>query len=101
MRRAIETFVAHTKPFVAAKPGLEIRGRVPNIHLTKHRSINPPLRCPEGINKSPKKRGRPRKYACGQARAQVDVVRKRERRRSEALKRRERLHAQFYGRIMY
>ena len=45
----------------------------------------------------PKRRGRPRKYASEREKALVDVVRKREGRRSKAHERRERLHAQFYG----
>lgn len=45
----------------------------------------------------PRKRGRPRKYANEREKAQMAVVRKRERRRSKAHERRERLHAQFYG----
>ena len=47
--------------------------------------------------KSAKKPGRPPKYSNRKEKARVDVVRKREHRRAEALKRRERIHAQFYG----
>lgn len=44
-----------------------------------------------------KKRGRPSKYANAEEKAVADVERRRARRRQEAHKRRERLHAQYYA----